>query len=71
MVKRKKNKGAAFAVPFIIRRVFMKIYYMPYGTTQEEINKLRKSINEKIIVVISGNDDFKTNLKDFIVAAKK
>lgn len=49
----------------------MKIYYMPYGTTQEEINKLRKSINEKVIVVISGNDDFKTNLKDFIVVAKK
>lgn len=44
---------------------------MPYGTTQEEINKLRKSINEKVIVVISGNDDFKTNLKDFIVATKK
>ena len=49
----------------------MKIYYMPYGTTKEEIDKLRKSVNEKIIVVISGNDDFKSNLKDFIVAAKK
>ena len=49
----------------------MRIYYMPYGTTQEEINKLRKSINKKIIIIISGNDDFKTNLKDFIVAAKK
>ena len=49
----------------------MRIYYMPYGTTQEEINKLRKSINEKIIIIISGNDDFKTNLKDFIVATKK
>lgn len=49
----------------------MRIYYMPYGTTQKEINRLRKSINEKIIVVISGNNDFKTNLKDFIVAAKK
>lgn len=49
----------------------MRIYYMPYGTTQEEINKLRKSINEKIIIIISGNDDFKTNLKDFIVTAKK
>ena len=49
----------------------MRIYYMPYGTTQEEINKLRKSINEKIIVIISGNEDIKTNLKDFIVTAKK
>lgn len=49
----------------------MRIYYMPYGTTQEEIDKLRKSVNEKIIVVISGNDDFKSNLKDFIVATKK
>jgi hypothetical protein len=26
---------------------------MPYGTTQEEINKLRKSINEKITMMIS------------------
>lgn len=51
----------------------MIIHYLPPKTTKEEIKTIReqyKSIGEKVILVVSGQEDLKENLADFIVTRK-
>ena len=47
----------------------MIIHYLPPKTTKEEIKTIReqyKSIGEKVILVVSGQEDLKENLANFI-----
>jgi hypothetical protein len=49
------------------------IQYLPKGTTQEEICKLRKEFNypdHKLVLVISGKENILENLSDFIKSRK-
>ena len=49
----------------------MIIHYVSNKTTQEEIKAIRdhyKQSGRKVIVVVSGKEDIKENLKDFIMA---
>ena len=49
----------------------MIILYVSKDTTQEEIKAIReqyKSTGRKVIVIISGQEDIRDNLKDFIKA---
>jgi hypothetical protein len=49
------------------------IKYLPTGTSQEEINKLRKEFNypdHKLILIVSGKENILDNLSDFIKSRK-
>ena len=47
------------------------IKYIPKNTTEEEIKKIRKEFNapeHRLILMISGEEDIKENLCEFIKA---
>jgi len=49
------------------------IKYLPNGTTQEEIKKIRKefvSTDYKLIIMISGKENLTENLCEFIKSRK-
>ena len=42
------------------------IKYLPYGTTQDELNKIRREFNDKnttLILIVSGQDNLLNNLQ--------
>lgn len=53
---------------FLFKEVYMKlhIYYVQSEKEAKQIREQYKMINEKVYIVISGKEDIKENLKDFI-----
>ena len=49
------------------------IKYLPHGTTKEEIDKIRHDFTtdeHKLILIVSGEEDFLENLCDFMKSRK-
>lgn len=46
----------------------LKIYYVQSEEEAKQIREQYKMIGEKVYIVISGEEDIKENLKDFIKA---
>lgn len=70
---KRKNKGWRFAILFIIRGDIMKkgiiSIFVNSDITKEEIEEIRKQYNEeeyKLNIFVSGKDDLKINLKNFL-----
>lgn len=65
-----KYSGGSNITAFLLREVYMKLHIY-YVQTEEEAKQIReqyKMIGQKVYIIISGKEDLKENLKDFIKA---